>query len=230
MSFFYRLHTKNSISTHTKLGWRESRHSINPYALSREFDYSLFTEIPMAPPWPHCKVIHGPLTNPHYMDCVHVFKSTGEVEMPEIWTEAYYLIVSERVKDIILSFDDVAHEAKRTQVIDRHGKPITDKPFWHINIRRYLEIEQIPAEPYGFNTLGFTPTGLEEKFLPTLRDTPELLDKVATLPIWRLQQDSTIYYLSQALFDVLSQAGVTGLVPQKNARAKAPESYTRFPK
>lgn len=140
--------------------------------------------------------------------------------MLEIWTEAAYLIVSERVKDLILGFDEFGHDAKRTQLIDRHGKPITDKPFWHINIRRYLEIEAIPAEPYGYHALSFTPNGGEKKLLPTLRDTPELLDKVAMLPIWRVRQTSNIYYLSQALFELLYLNGVTGLVLQKTLAPK----------
>jgi hypothetical protein len=84
MSHFYRLYTVNNTSQHAKLGWQDYQRASGIEGTNYEFEKG-FEEIPLDPPWPHCKMYRAPLISDDFVICTNIFKYTGEIEMPEIW-------------------------------------------------------------------------------------------------------------------------------------------------
>ncbi|MDT4292097.1 hypothetical protein RO575_21240 [Methylomonas sp. MO1] len=69
----------------------------------------------------------------------------------------------------------------------------------------------------------------EEKYLPIVQQTPELLDKLAALPLWRHRRNHGVLYLSEDLLQQLQEAGVTGLEPYRDTYVGKPyEALARF--
>ncbi|OQW68160.1 MAG: hypothetical protein BVN34_10280 [Proteobacteria bacterium ST_bin12] len=111
--------------------------------------------------------------------------------------------MSERVKDIILDFDDFGHQVLPITLLDRKKNIIpTEAPYYQINIRRFVEIENLGLKldpaimefPAGF---------LENQYFPTILANPTLFDYLAALPLWRHRQNDGIVYLSEAMLNKL---------------------------
>lgn len=138
------------------------------------------------------------------------------------------MLVSERVKDMILAFDDFGHQVLPVTLLDLKKNLIpVESPYYQINIRRFVEIEDLglkldPAKK------KFPADGSEERFFPTILANPVLFDYLAALPLWRHRRNLSIYYLSEAMFNTLQQAGVTGLDPYRNYYGRANDAIARF--
>jgi hypothetical protein len=140
------------------------------------------------------------------------------------------LIISERVKDLILAFDDFGHQVMETTLVDRKKRQINQVPYYELNIRRYVEIDNLGGE-ISVVEQGkmFALDYYEEKYLPTVKQTPELLNKLAELPLWRHRRNNSVVYLSETMLQHLKQAGVTGLTPYRDTYVGKPyEALARF--
>lgn len=229
MSHFYRLHTVNNVSEKAPLGFRDYFRPSGNNGSYYEFE-KLFEEIPLNPPWPHCKMFRAPEFPHTYIEQYDIFKNNGTRVFPDIWTGGYFTLVSQKVKDLIEAFDDFGHQFHEVPVWDRKKKPINTVPYYQMNVRRFVEIDNLGGIiPVEQQLKMFALDYYEEKYLPTLQQTPELLDKLATLPLWRHRRNHGVLYLSEDLLQRLQEAGVTGLEPYRDTYVGKPyEALARF--
>lgn len=227
MSHFYRLNTINNASQHSNLTWSGSLPEVH-----HSYGYALFNsameEVPLNPPLPHCKLYRAPKIQEEYIQTAHIFKYNGKKAMPEIFGGGPELLVSERVKDIILAFDDFDHQVLPVTLLDRKKNPIpTETPYFQINIRRFVEIENLGLK-LDHAIMKFPADSTEERIFPTILANPTLFGYLAELPLWRHRGNIGIVYLSEAMFNKLQQAGVTGLDPYRNYYGRAYDAIAKF--
>ncbi|MDT4292098.1 hypothetical protein RO575_21245 [Methylomonas sp. MO1] len=142
MSHFYRLHTVNNVSEKAKLGWRGHYRPSGVAGSYLEFE-KLFEEIPLSPPWPHCKMYRAPEFPEAYIEDYEIFRYTGEKPLPDMWVAGQYALVSQKVKEIVESFDDFRHQFHEVPVWVRKKKPINTVPYYQMNVRRFVEIDNL---------------------------------------------------------------------------------------
>lgn len=136
--------------------------------------------------------------------------------------------MSERVKEMILAFDDFGHEVLPVTLLDRKKNIIpTETPYFQINIRRFVEIENIGLK-LDQSKMEFPADALEERIFPTILANPALFDYLAALPLWRHRRNEAVVYLSEAMLNTLQKAGVTGLDPYRNYYGRAYDAIARF--
>lgn len=196
------------------------------------YGYALFDskmeEIPLSPALPHCKLFSAPLILEEYIPTAFVFKYNSKKAMPEIFGGGAELLVSERVKNMILAIDDFGHEALPVSLLDRKKSIIpTETPFYQINIRRFVEIDNLGLK-LDPAIMEFPADALEKRIFPTILANPTLFEYLAALPLWRHRKNLGIVYLSEAMLNALQQAGVTGLDPYRNYYGKAYDAIARF--
>lgn len=109
MSHFYRLHTVNNVSEKAKLGWRGSYLPSGEPGDYLEFE-KLFEEITLDPPWPHCKMYRAPECPHAIIERYEIFRYTGDKPLPDLWVAGACALVSQKVKEIVESFDDFGHQ------------------------------------------------------------------------------------------------------------------------
>lgn len=210
MSHFYRLDTINHPYETAPLAWvaYERLSGIK----GPDFDFERgFEEIPLDPPWPHTKMFRAPLVTDEYNICSHIFRYTGEKEFPDIWGGGPQLLVSERVKKIILEFDDFEHQfCETTFLSEDRTKKLNTAPYYQLNVRRFVQIEDIGGTVDNRHN-KFRTNYIEDQFLPTVQQSPTLLANLATLPLWRHRMNNSTVYLSEAMLSKLQEAGITGL-------------------
>lgn len=227
MTHFYRLNTINNASQHSNLTWSGSLPEVH-----HGYGYALFNaameEIPLSSPLPHCKLYRAPLIKEEYIQTAHIFKYNGKKAMPEIWGGGSVLLVSERIKEMILSFDDFGHQVLPVTLLDRKKNIIpTETPYYQINIRRFIEIENLGLK-LDPAIMEFPANALEERIFPTILAYPTLFNYLSALPLWRLRPFGDAVYLSEAMLNTLQQAGVTGLDPYRNYYGRAYDAIARL--
>jgi hypothetical protein len=232
MSHFYRLYTINDF-TGTKCGIGVAdthRPSGKEAGVPTEWRRALLQdEIPLDPPWPHCKMYRAPLTPSGYEQVRYLFKVQPGVELPDIWAWGEFVLVSERAKAVLEASDDFEHEFIETEIQNEQRQRINGIPYYLMNIRRVVKIDELG--PYGAienKYEMFCPSGSENEFLPVVQRIPELKNHLSQLPMWRQFGNWEVVYLSEAVFQALRDAGITGLDPYTNYDGKPGEAIARF--
>lgn len=162
-------------------------------------------------------------------DVRYFFKIRPGVELPDIWAWGEFVLVSERAKAVLEASDNFEHEFLETEVQDTARQRINKMPYYLMNIRRVVKIDELG--PYGDienKYEMFCPSGSENEFLPVVQRTPELKDQLAQLPMWRQFGSWEVIYLSEAVLEALRDAGISGLDPYTNYYGKPGEAIARF--
>lgn len=212
MDHFYRLQTYNQCGPNDILILRsQDRHENDGWSFGLA-DFRLGTvknEIPLDPPWPHCKMYRGPL-----MDAIYekdfVVDMRGHTALPDVMSESNYILVSDKAKQVIEANDDFGHQFYETRFFNEQGEVVNPTPYHVMIIRRVLDIEKLGLEMDRYS-LAFLPGEIEMEYLSTVLHTPELKRLIATLPWWRQHKRSHSWYLSADMLQALRDAGLTGL-------------------
>lgn len=151
------------------------------------------------------------------------------IELPDIWAGGEFALVSERAKAVLEACDYFGHEYIETEIQDTNRRRINRTPYYLLNVRRVLKIEELG--PYGAienKFKMFCPTGREENFLPVVQQNSELKDRLAQLPLWRQYGNWGVIYLSEAVLVALRDAEITGLDSYTSYYAKPGEALACF--
>lgn len=229
MSHFYRLFTINDPSAEKCgigfLGMKSpsgERWPTVPTAF-----WLAMEEVPLAPPWPHCRVLRAPQIPTSMPQCRYVFIRQPGVALPDVWSEAQLLLVSERAKKVLESCDDFGHEFIETEVLDQEGERLNEVPYYAMNVRRVLQIEELGGTIDNQYQM-FCPDYLEKKYLPVVQHNPILKAHVESLPIWRHDRNEYVHYINEPTLHALEAAGITGLRPYSTYDGLAGEAIGRF--
>jgi len=159
----------------------------------------------------------------------YIFILQPGVGLPDIWAVGEFAIVSERAKAILEACDDFGHEYIETEVRNVEGGRINKIPYYLLNVRRILRIDE--SGPYGAidnKFKMFSPKGRENKFLPVVQRTPDLKEKLSQLPLWRQDGLWNVIYLSESVMQSLRDAGITGIDLYTNYDGNPCEALARF--
>ncbi|MEQ8441507.1 MAG: hypothetical protein RIM33_02915 [Alphaproteobacteria bacterium] len=163
--------------------------------------------------------------------------------IPDFHMREYVPMISERFWKLIQEFDDFPHQVWETQIFDRQGTVIHDRPMYFLNVRRAVHIEPDgsvfkwhrfePKTPFVLNLRThtmkrkgsteevpiqneFLPRTSEEPKIATLQARSDIRDVVEGFPIWRWHQHpGDRLYMNKDLFDACQAEGITGLVLYK---------------
>lgn len=228
MSHFFRLKTINDTEGKADIGAIDFYY---PSGKSRSFPIELIRrnmeEVSLDPPWPECRMLRAPLTSEGYEQEVLVFKRKKDIELPDIWAWGFRLLVSEKAKSVLEACDNFGHEYIETEVQDENHQRINQTPYYLLNVRRILEIDQLGGVIENEYSM-FSPSYIEELILPVIQQNLELKAKVSQLPMWRHYADLPTVYLSEVTLNKLLEAEVTGLKPYSGYYGKFGESIGRF--
>lgn len=228
MSHFYRLYTINDFTgTKCGIGVAETyRPSGITGSLPPEFRRGM-KEIPLDPPWPHCKMLRAPLVPAGYEKEYYIFKLQPGVELPDIWAWGEFALVSERAKGVLETCDDFGHEYIETEIQDENRQRINQMSYYLLNVRRILQIDELGGTIENQYKM-FCPNYYEELFLPVVQQNPVLKEKLSQLPLWRQYGNPSIIYISEDVLKKLQEANITGLNTYTSYDGKAGESIARF--
>lgn len=227
MPCFYRLYKSNDLAKEADCVLEAAyRPSGNKGSLPFEWTFAM-EEIPQTPPWPHCRVLRAPLIPPGFEQEYNMFTLRPGKEIPDIFCVSERLLVSARARAVLETSDDFGHEYIETEVQNTQRQRINEQAYYLLNVRRYLEIDALGGEVLNWKKM-FVPKGHEKKFLPTLQQCPELMAKVAQLPLWRHRLEQSVVYLSAQILQTLRNAGITGLVEFSDCYGDPGDSVARF--
>jgi uncharacterized protein DUF1629 len=227
MNYFYRFCNVDDFGGESDFVWKGSyRPSDKDGLLPIEWTKAM-EEIPQNPPWPHCKVLRAPLFPAGYEQQYHMFKLRPGAAIPDIFCTAERALVSERAKAVLEACDDFGHEYIETEIQDVNHQRINQEPYYLLSVRRFLRIDELGGEVQNWKKLFF-PNAYEKDFLPTLQKVPELMEKVAQLPLWRHRLNFSVIYMSERVLATLREAGLTGLKDYSHLSGEPGESITRF--
>lgn len=231
MSHFYRLHTVNDHTGQSGIGVdvaKMYRPSGKDGHLPPEWlRATRKDEIPLDPPWPHCKMLRAPVMPSGYDQEYHVFILQPGYELPDIWAISDCALVSERAKAVLQTCDDFDHEFIETEVQNEQRQRINKTPYYLLNVRRILMIDDLGGKVENWEKM-FYPRAPEGHYLPCLQQHPELKDRVAQLPLWRHFLNESVIYLSESVLQALRNASITGLKDYSNNRGEPSEAIARF--
>jgi hypothetical protein len=228
MSHFYRLYTINDF-TGKKCGIGVAdtyRPSGKTGSLPPEY-WRAMEEIPLDPPWPHCKMLRAPLMPEEYKQEHYIFNLRPGVELPDVWAWGTRALVSERAKTVLESCDDFGHEYIETEIQDKNRQRINKAPYYLLSVRRILQIDELGGTIENRHKM-FCPDYMEEKILPVVQQNSDLKEKLSQLPLWRQDRNVSVIYISETVLEKLREANITGLNLYTTYDGKPGESLARF--
>lgn len=184
-------------------------------------------EIPQDPPWPHCKVLRAPLFPAGFEQRYYMFKLKPGTAIPDFYGPGERLLVSERARAVLETCDDFEHEYIETEIQDENRQRINEQTYYLLSVRRYLRIEEL-GEKLNTGLIPFSADAYEEDYLPVLQNHPELMEKVAQLPLWRHRLNQSVVYMNERVLTTLRDAGLTGLNEYSGRYGEPGETITRF--
>lgn len=227
MSHFYRLCNVSDYADEADFVLKESyRPSGKEGMLPIEWTKAM-VEIPQNPPWPHCKVLRAPLFPAGYDQRYHTAMLRPGAEIPDIFCTSERALVSAKAKSVLESCDDFGHEFIETEIQDLNRQRINEEPYYLFSVRRFLRIEKLGGEVENWKKM-FNPNAYEKDYLPTLQKTPELMEKVMHLPLWRHRLNESVIYMNEKVLTTLRDAGLTGLKDYSSWMGQPGESIARF--
>lgn len=227
MSHFYRLKSVNDFSENPRL---YDTGFFNPYGnrgIYFEFKKG-FEEIELNPPWPHCRMYKAPLIPVEHIENFPIFHIGKGGQLPDVWVNDREALVSDRAKNIIEQFDDFGHQFYPIDVWDEKRIKINKIPYYRLNVRRFLKVDEWKGEPQCWSDYPYWPDYLEKKYLPTIKNCEELKSKVAEQPMWRHYQFEDAIYLSAAMLKIFIENNITSMIAYSDQYGKAGESFAKF--
>ncbi|MCP5207730.1 MAG: hypothetical protein H7A01_11040 [Hahellaceae bacterium] len=172
----------------------------------------------------HCKLYKAPLLAEWRMR-VPLQVTIVDGDMPDMLVLMGHIYVSEQAKAIIEQHDPFGHQFWPVEVRDTKGTYITDKRFFHMNMRRYVTIENLNKPPMDTD---FTMTSHSDAtYLPTIQHDVDVRANIETLPLWQhFSPPSTIgsaLYINETMYKALQAGGITGIKEFTQFRGKQGE-------
>lgn len=184
-------------------------------------------EIPQSPPCPHCKVLRAPLFPAGYEQEYNMFRVKPGKAIPDFYGTGERLLVSETARAVLETCDDFEHEYVETEIQDENRQRINEQAYYLLSIRRYLRIEKL-GEKLNESNMKFFANLREKDYLPILQNHPELMEKVAQLPLWRHRLNQSVVYMNERVLTTLRDAGLTGLSEYSSHMGEPGETIARF--
>ncbi|MCQ8183230.1 hypothetical protein NP603_19105 [Methylomonas sp. SURF-1] len=183
--------------------------------------------IPQDPPWPHCKVLRAPLYPAAYEQEYNMFRLKPGTAIPDFYGTGERLLVSERARAVLETCDDFEHEYIETEIQNENRQRINEQAYYLLSVRRYLRIEAL-GEKLNTSLITFSADAYEEDYLPVLQNQPELMEKVAQLPLWRHRLNESVVYMNERVLTTLRDAGLTGLSEYSSRMGEPGETIAYF--
>lgn len=139
-----------------------------------------------------------------------MFKLKPGTAIPDFYGPGERLLVLERARAVLETCDDFEHEYIETEIQDENRQRINEQTYYLLSVRRYLRIEEL-GEKLNTGLIPFSADAYEEDYLPVLQNHPELMEKVAQLPLWRHRLNQSVVYMNERVLTTLRDAGLTGL-------------------
>lgn len=173
---------------------------------------------------PHCTLYKAPLLAEWRM-AVPLEVTLIDGDMPDMLALIDYIYVSEQAKAIIEQHDPFGHQFWPVEVQDTEGKPVTNKRFFHMNMRRYLTIENLNKPPAETD---FTMTSHSDAtYLPTIQHEANVRRYIETLPLWKHftppSTRSHALFINETMYKALHTGGITGIKEFTQFRGKQGE-------
>ena len=170
----------------------------------------------------HCALYKAPILAEWRMN-VPLEVTLVDGEMPDMLALIDNIYVSERAKSIIEQHDPFGHQYWPVEVRDTEGNSVTNKRFFHMNMRRYVTIENLnkPLLETDFTMHS------EATYLPTIQHYSSVRSYIETLPLWKhFSPPSTRSYalfINETMFKALQAGGLTGIKEFTQFRGKKGE-------
>ncbi len=136
------------------------------------------------------------------------------------------LIVSDKAKKVFEENDRQSHQYVILELVDKHGKPISDVPYYLMSVRRFVKISgEYPEMP--IDKMFPQMSDFERKVRSALSNNSEIRSALADSPIWKLPIERSTVFMSTRMLQSLRDSGCTGLNDYKvdNRHKGAPVSY-----
>lgn len=200
-----------------------------PYGL-REFpsayEYNtLFEELPVDPPWPHCRLFKAPIL-PEWRIKQDLIVEMEQGLLPDFMVLGT-IYITHLVKSIIEKHDPFGHQFWPVKLIDEQGNLATEKTYYRMNMRRYASID---STKLPWQELDFAPSSREGGYISTIQHNLTVREHMETLPLWRhITADDSIIndyvlYINHSLMTELQAAGVTGIKEYSETEGKPGET------
>ncbi|CBL45309.1 Conserved hypothetical protein [gamma proteobacterium HdN1] len=186
-----------------------------PFKMDRSpstIEYHAYFEEVTPNGYAHCKLYKAPILPMWRMD-VPLKVTLCDYDMIDILVLNNQIYASDVVKNIIETHDPFGHQFWPVDVVDESGTPVSTTQFYHMNMRRYVTIEDL-GKPlldadYRVNK------DIEGKYVSSIQHDVLVRDFVESLPIWRhFFPRYTIdipLFINEPMFKALQAGGVTGI-------------------
>ena len=212
---FYRFQT--GIVTSQRLDFKYTDNSFslvlsqNRVSPGARFLVYVLDEIKMDPPWPKSKVYSVPkLTDTRHLSNLQFDKGKELQNLPDIITVGK-VVVSDKVRKIILEVDDFEHQFFPMHFLNHLGEKLNTKQYYFMQIGRILDIKQRNTKPDVDFYAG------HRSYLSTIQNSKNLRTKIESLPLWQHLSEYSNFYFNEKLFKRFKEEQVTGI-----------EEYTEF--
>jgi hypothetical protein len=120
------------------------------------------------------------------------------------------VIVSERAKEVIEQNDGITHQYSLIELVDKQDISITDKQYYLMSVRRYVEVSgEYPEMPN--DKMIHQMSDYERRIRSALINNNEIRNELVNLPIWKLPIERSTVFMSLGMLTALRTAGCTGL-------------------
>ncbi|WP_245555165.1 imm11 family protein [Hahella ganghwensis] len=137
----------------------------------------------------------------------------GGCDMPDVLVLNGITYVSEPAKTIIESHDPFGHQFWPIKVCDESGGLVTNKPYYHMNMRRYVTIES-QEKPMLDTDFSVHPE-LEGKHIATIQQDDRVRAFVVSLPLWIHYYPphslGHALFMNEVMYKALCERGMKGI-------------------
>jgi hypothetical protein len=172
-----------------------------------------FEELPTFGLYPRVRLFKAPLCPAWHMSAnLQVEITHGE--LPDVNVLFGPIYVSEPVKAIIERIDPWKHQFWPVNVINEKGESVVTKQYYHMNMRRYIKMQEVPYGPEVDLGLDFDLDVAEKVYLPGIVLDRQVRELVELCPVWQGIKNTfndTVLYFNEELFLALKNEGITGL-------------------
>ena len=192
----------------------------------RDFEQS-FTEVPVSPPWPHCRLMMPPEIPPSQFQNFSyplLFDREEQVELLADISPLSFTLVSKRCKEIIEKVDPWPHQFWPADIQLAGGGSPNRRPFYWMSVRRCVDIDELGLANKMPRGKKWRHVHGETYYMPAVLSSPELQECLGRLPLWQAHQvrtldsgrqmhttEGTVIYMNEEMLHAFQDAGLMGV-------------------